>query len=66
MQVSVPEPSTPGPTEPTAEERRRRLERVFGTLPEQTSDDLDEADPATSGEHADDWWRQQVPPHHGG
>ena len=46
------------------EERRRRLAEVFGdVLPEQTSDDTDaREDRAGKG---DDWYRDQVPPHHG-
>ena len=43
--------------------RRRRLEAVFGEgMPEQTSDDRDRG--ARSGK-GDDWYRDQVPPHHG-
>ena len=45
------------------EARRRRLAEVFGdVLPEQTSDDKDERDSNGKG---DDWYRDQVPPHHG-
>jgi len=41
--------------------RRRRLAAVFGdVLPEQTADDA----PAKGGK-GDDWYRDQVPPHHG-
>ena len=45
-----------------AAELRRRRALVFGeVLPEGTRDDLPEqADPVD-----DDWWRRQVPPHHG-
>ena len=43
--------------------RRRRLAEVFGdSLPEQTRDDVDPDEP--SGDR-DDWFRSQVPPHHG-
>lgn len=45
--------------------RRKRLAAVFGdVLPEQTSDDRA---PATQGDggKGDDWYRDQVPPHHG-
>ncbi|WP_310964739.1 hypothetical protein [Nocardioides terrisoli] len=46
------------------EERRRRLARIFGeSLPEQTSDDLD--DPSERNLDSDEWLRSQVPPHHG-
>jgi len=57
--------------EPTAEQaaedaaRRRRLEEVFGdVLPDTTSD---ERDAGTTGEGAarEQWYRDQVPPHHG-
>ncbi len=44
-------------------ERRRRLAEVFGdVLPEQTRDDTEAGDQTPD----DDWWRAQVPPHHGG
>lgn len=50
----------------TAEERRRRKQRlaeIFGdVLPEQTSDDTETPTPASSN---DEWLRRQVPPHHG-
>lgn len=43
--------------------RRKRLAAVFGdVLPEQTSDDTA---PATDGGKGDEWYRDQVPPHHG-
>lgn len=44
--------------------RRRRLAAVFGdVLPEQTSEDRD---PAGSQQGlGDDWYQDQVPPHHG-
>ena len=41
--------------------RRRRLAAVFGdVVPEQTSDDA-----GPGGGKGDDWYREQVPPHHG-
>jgi hypothetical protein len=51
--------------EETAEERRRRLDAVFGdVLPETTSD---ERDPGADErpDAADAWLKAQVPPHHG-
>jgi hypothetical protein len=61
------------PVDPDAEEtptpepewkRRARLAAAFGDgVPEQTSDDTDaREDRAGKG---DDWYRDQVPPHHG-
>jgi hypothetical protein len=45
--------------------RRKRLAAVFGdVLPEQTSDDRATASPDSSGK-GDEWYRNQVPPHHG-
>ncbi|MDZ5660748.1 hypothetical protein HN031_04125 [Nocardioides sp. zg-1308] len=45
-------------------ERRRRLAAVFGdAVPEQTSDDRDSRE--DSAGKGDDWYRDQVPPHHG-
>ena len=42
--------------------RRRRLAAVFGdVLPEQTSDDAARG----RGGKGDDWYHDQVPPHHG-
>ena len=56
------EPSQAPPEDPQA--RRRRLAEVFGdVLPEQTSDDADDADTKPDG--TDEWLRRQVPPHHG-
>ena len=61
--------STEGPGEPEGEQepdwkRRRRLAAVFGdTVPEQTSDDRDPREPSAG--KGDDWYRAQVPPHHG-
>jgi hypothetical protein len=49
-----------------AAERRRRRARVFGeVLPEGTTDDRDDTSPGPAGAGSDDWWRGQVPPHHG-
>lgn len=43
--------------------RKRRLAEVFGdVVPEQTSDD---AAPDEPGENRDEWFKRQVPPHHG-
>jgi hypothetical protein len=45
-------------------QRRRRLAAAFGDdAPEQTSDDTD-AREDRSGK-GDDWYRNEVPPHHG-
>ena len=42
-------------------ERRRRIAAAFGdVLPSQTSDDA-----GARGGKGDDWYREQVPPHHG-
>ncbi|MET0839352.1 MAG: hypothetical protein ABWY19_11260 [Marmoricola sp.] len=46
------------------EARRRRLAEIFGdVLPEQTNDDA--AEPQTQPDGTDEWWKRQVPPHHG-
>ena len=60
-------PQHPGDDAPAPEpewKRRRRLAAVFGdAVPEQTRDDADaREDRAGKG---DDWYRDQVPPHHG-
>ena len=61
-----------GPDEPTSGaeqaepewQRRRRLAAAFGDgVPEQTSDDTDPREDRTG--KGDDWYREQVPPHHG-
>jgi hypothetical protein len=45
-------------------QRRRRLAEVFGdTTPDQTSDDRDPREDRSG--KGDDWYREQVPPHHG-
>jgi hypothetical protein len=47
------------------ERRRRRLAEVFGdVLPESTRDDQPDTGGHRSGRD-DDWFRDQVPPHHG-
>ena len=53
------------PAEPEPEwKRRRRLAAVFGDSgPDQTSDDRDPGGDAQG--KGDDWYRDQVPPHHG-
>jgi len=54
-----------GEQEPEPEwKRRRRLAAVFGdTVPDQTSDDRDPGEPSAG--KGDDWYRAEVPPHHG-
>ena len=61
---TTPEPTSESePTEPEWK-RRRRLAAAFGDgVPEQTSDDTD-AREDRSGK-GDEWYRDQVPPHHG-
>ncbi len=45
--------------------RRKRLGAVFGdVLPDSTSDDRAPSAEPDSGK-GDDWYRDQVPPHHG-
>ncbi|MCY4726741.1 hypothetical protein NYO98_10670 [Nocardioides sp. STR2] len=64
-----PEPGEVGEAERKAEreaewQRRRRLAEVFGdTTPDQTSDDRDPREDRSG--KGDDWYRDQVPPHHG-
>jgi hypothetical protein len=60
----------PSPAEATRDERepewkrRRRLAAVFGEGgPDQTSDDRDPGEDRSG--KGDDWYRDQVPPHHG-
>ena len=44
--------------------RRRRLAAAFGEdVPEQTGDDRDAREDRPG--NGDDWYRDQVPPHHG-
>jgi hypothetical protein len=48
------------------EQRRRRREQVFDdVLPDHTTDESDEGEPAEPARGRDDWLRDQVPPHHG-
>ncbi|KRF12920.1 hypothetical protein [Nocardioides sp. Soil796] len=55
-----PEEETPEPE--TAWQRRKRLAAIFGdVLPETTGDERG----ADSSGKPDDWYRSQVPPHHG-
>ncbi|WP_067435470.1 hypothetical protein [Nocardioides jensenii] len=58
-----PEPETEQePAKETAWQRRKRLAAIFGdVLPETTGD---ERGPESSGK-GDEWYRGQVPPHHG-
>lgn len=57
------DPKSDRPAEPEWK-RRRRLAAAFGDgVPEQTSDDTD-AREDRSGK-GDDWYRNEVPPHHG-
>ncbi|PUA82521.1 hypothetical protein [Nocardioides currus] len=45
--------------------RRKRLAAVFGdVLPDETSDDRPPSSKRDEG-LGDDWYREQVPPHHG-
>ena len=61
------EPSTPSYGEARREsERKRKLAEVFGdVLPETTSDER-EPDDGREESARDTWYRDQVPPHHGG
>ena len=61
-----PDAEATAPAEPAEPEwkRRRRLAAVFGDSgPDQTSDDRDPGGDAQG--KGDDWYRDQVPPHHG-
>ncbi len=63
-----PDAEATAPAEPAEREpewkRRRRLAAVFGDSgPDQTSDDRDPGGDAQG--KGDDWYRDQVPPHHG-
>jgi hypothetical protein len=48
----------------TPEERRRKIDEIFGdVLPDTTKDERDPGpDP---GKHDDDWYLSNKPPHHG-
>ena len=60
--MSVDKDST-GTPEPEWK-RRQRLAAAFGDgVPEQTKDDRDPREDASG--KGDDWYRDQVPPHHG-
>ena len=53
----------PGAVEPEWK-RRKRLTAAFGNaVPDQTSDDSDAREDRPG--KGDDWYRDQVPPHHG-
>ncbi|HET9858357.1 MAG TPA: hypothetical protein VFQ19_01145 [Nocardioidaceae bacterium] len=56
-----------GSTDPSEESvRKRRLAKVFGdVLPDGTADDRPESwgDPCSGS--TDEWYRNEVPPHHG-
>jgi hypothetical protein len=59
---------TQQPGSPSEDEaaRRRRLAEVFGdVLPDTTSDEREPGDPTADDSARDDWYRDQVPPHHG-
>lgn len=64
---SQPQPEPEPEDAVTAAERRRRRAEVFGdVLPDSTSDERGdgwgEREPV---EGSDEWFRRQVPPHHG-
>jgi hypothetical protein len=62
--MSTPRRSSPPPDDGADWQRRRRLAEVFGdAVPEQTADDQDAREDRPG--KADDWYREQVPPHHG-
>jgi hypothetical protein len=64
--MSSPAPRPPAPDEGAEPDwqQRRRLAEVFGDgVPEQTSDDRDAREDRPG--KGDDWYREQVPPHHG-
>lgn len=63
-----PEPADLSDAEATAAERdrRRKLAAAFeGPLPEGTKDESGEAWGERDGGRDEDWFRSQVPPHHG-
>jgi len=69
--VTGPDRPEPSSADDTADEaadeaaRRRRLAEVFGDpLPETTSDERDD-DGRAAESVRDEWYRDQVPPHHG-
>lgn len=64
--MSAPAPRPPAPDEGVEPDwqQRRRLAEVFGDgVPEQTSDDRDAREDRPG--KGDDWYHEQVPPHHG-
>jgi hypothetical protein len=57
-------PDRPEPSSADEAARRRRLAQVFGDpLPDTTSDERDD-DGRAEESALDDWYRDQVPPHH--
>ena len=64
MPTDEPAGAGPVPAPEPEWKRKRRLAAAFGEgVPEQTSDDTD-AREDRSGK-GDDWYRNEVPPHHG-
>jgi len=58
------QPDTPDAEREPEWKRRRRLAAMFGDgTPDQTSDDRDPREDRSG--KGDDWYRDQVPPHHG-
>ena len=67
----APEPAVAHPVEPEARTPRRRptreeLERIFGTDPVSTRDDLPEPEVPSGRDPAEAWYLDNRPPHHGG
>ncbi|MCW2835595.1 MAG: hypothetical protein JWN68_3548 [Nocardioides sp.] len=63
--MTAPDDATSGQQLEPEWVRRKRLAAVFGdVLPEQTSDDRTARSSEVSGK-GDEWYRDQVPPHHG-
>ena len=67
--MTAPDEGVPAPEDRhrSEEERRRRRAEVFGdVLPDSTRDDRDpDGAREPSGDATDEWWRSNVPPHHG-
>jgi hypothetical protein len=66
--AATPAPAAAPKPPLTADERRRRRAAVFGdVLPEGTSDERADgwSEPEADREGSDEWFRRQVPPHHG-
>jgi hypothetical protein len=60
------EQSTPATPELSEAERRRRRALVFGdVLPDSTRDERGDEGEREPREGSDEWFRRQVPPHHG-